>query len=72
MGNTAHYKTRMSNSIAINCAKLIELLCLWRPNVFILAEQPKGSFMFKTLFWETMLKQFFFGITLTYMGAVWS
>ena len=62
------YKVRMANMISENAAMLIKLVLQWRPKVFIVAEQPKGSFMFKMPYWKDILKNNFFSIVLTYLG----
>ena len=58
----------MSNGIAENLVTLLTLIARWRPSIFIMVEQPKGSFMFKMPFFESMLEEFGFVLVLTYLG----
>ena len=68
MGNVRLFKVRLANLISENAAMLIQLVCRFRPRVHILAEQPKGSYMFKMPYWRELIECYMFGLVLTYMG----
>lgn len=68
MGDLSHFKTRLSNAIAMNAAALLKLACRWRPRVWIIAEQPKGSYMFKSDMWQAIIQEYFLYLVLTYLG----
>ena len=58
----------MSNGIVENLVTLLTLIAQWRPSIFIMVEQPKGSFMFKMPVFDAMLEDLGFALVLTYLG----
>lgn len=67
-GDTSQYLVRLANLLAENTAVAIKAQLKFRSDTFMVAEQPKGSWMFKTMVWQQLLEGFFLKRTLTYQG----
>lgn len=68
MGNTANLKVRMSNAIAMNTACIVTLLRTYKPKIFVMLEQPKGSTMFELPCFEDLVYNLGMSFLLTYFG----
>ena len=67
-GDTRQYLVRLDNLLAENTAVAIKAQMKWRSDTFMMAEQPKGSWMYKCAIWKSLIAGFFLKRTLTYQG----
>ena len=67
-GNILNYKVRMSTLIAENTAYLVNLILQFRPDIFIILEQPKGTTMWHLPAFVDVIEAAGMTMTLTYLG----
>ena len=68
LGDVRQFLVRLGNCIAKNAATAMRAQLKFRSDTFCIAEQPKGSWMFKCPWWVSLSYGFYLQKTLTYQG----
>lgn len=67
-GRIDNYKVRMSNLVPENAACIVSLIRQFKPSVYVLIEQPKGSGMWRLPPFINLFRNAGMFFTLTYLG----
>ena len=68
LGNEGSYKVRLSNAIAANTAIFLHLVLMWRPQTWLVLENPKGTWLWKQTLFESLIRDYGLFLVLTYFG----
>lgn len=68
LGNEGSYKVRLSNAIAANTAVFLRLVLMWRPQTWLVLENPKGTWLWKQTLFESLIRDYGLFLVLTYFG----
>ena len=67
-GDVSQYSIRLANRISMNACMALRAVLKFRPDCHVMAEQPSGSWLFKSHEWQATIAGFYLRKTLTYQG----